>query len=201
MHPRKREVLTRNSASVLSDLRSGLIDTLAGAADSRPIHRRLFHELTPPGHEYYAGNYRGEDYRCLRYLNVMIPGDPQVGFPSNWVLGYVREIAGLIRGGISALDLARQVPDGQLPREQKVLYVVIFACRIFELFLRVHPYADGNGHAARFIVWAILGRYGYWPKRWPLDPRPPDPPYSELIRQYRSGNRERLEAYILSTLS
>jgi len=69
-----------------------------------------------------------------------------------------------------ALDGAHKLPNAHLPREQKLAYAVIFACSIFVTFLQIHPYANGNGHAARLVVWAILGRYGYWPKSWPIEP-------------------------------
>jgi hypothetical protein len=59
---------------------------------------------------------------------------------------------------------------------------------------------NGNGHAARFVLWTILGRYGYWPERWRVDPRPPDPPYTQLIFDYRSGNHEPLETYVLQSV-
>jgi fido (protein-threonine AMPylation protein) len=200
VHPKKREVLGRKAKEVLVDLRRGRLDTLENATDSRRVHRRLFLELTPQGYEYYAGNYRGDSYRCLRYYDVTIPADPRVGFRAAYVLGFMRELAARITSGVGALDLAGNIPDPNFTPHLKALNVVVFACHIFEAFLRIHPYVDGNGHAARFILWAILGRYGYWPRRWPIDPRPPDPPYSELIREYRSGNREPLEAYVFSTL-
>jgi Fic family protein len=79
--------------------------------------------------------------------------------------------------------------------------VVVVACMVFELFLRIHPYANGNGHAARFCTWAILGAFGYWPERWPIEPRPPDPPYTQLLVDYRNGNRVPLERYLLSCIA
>jgi len=33
-------------------------------------------------------------------------------------------------------------------------------CRVFELFLRIHPYANGNDHVARFVVWGVLRSLG-----------------------------------------
>jgi hypothetical protein len=37
-------------------------------------------------------------------------------------------------------------------------------------------------------------------RRLPLEPRPPDPPYSDLIKLYRDGNKQPLEIYIGSML-
>ena len=102
-----------------------------------------------------------------------------------------------ILGGPTAAGL----PSGQLSDEDKALYTVMFACRVFEIFLRVHPYANGNGHVARFLIWSILGRYDYWPQQWPIEPRPPDPPDSQLIVEYRNGNPEPLEQYVLQCIA
>jgi len=44
----------------------------------------------------------------------------------------------------------------------------------------------------RFLVWAILGRYGYWPNRWPIGPCPSHPEYAPLIVRYRNGDRNAL---------
>jgi Fic family protein len=71
----------------------------------------------------------------------------------------------------------------------EVLHVVGIACQVFDLFLQVHPYANGNGHVARFIMWALLGRYGFWPVRWPIEPRLKDPEYISMLLRHRNGDR------------
>jgi hypothetical protein len=87
----------------------------------------------------------------------------------------------------------------QVSAEQKLLFVVACASRLFELILRIHPYANGNGHAARFLIWAVLVRYGYPPKKWPIHPRPADP-YIDVIARYRSGDLEALETYVINNI-
>jgi hypothetical protein len=105
------------------------------------------------------------------------------------------ELRDIIGSGIDALDA-----DQSLTRRQRLSYLVILACRVFELFLRSHPYANGNGHAARFMVWCVLGRDEHWPRSWPVEPRPADPPYSDFIKRYRDGDKEPLERFVASTL-
>jgi hypothetical protein len=112
----------------------------------------------------------------------------------------MKGIAQWVGNSLKALDEGCRVPDAQMPKEQKVLFVVAFACKVFELFLRVHPYANGNGHAARFLTWSILGRYGYWPRQWPIHPRPNEPTYVEMISRYRSGDIYPLEQYFLNNI-
>jgi fido (protein-threonine AMPylation protein) len=199
-HPRRGEVLARRQKEVLVDLGRHHFNTVEIAVNTRPVHRRLFFELTPPNHEYYAGHYRGESYRCLYEYQVMVHGDPRVGSDPAVVAAELKQIERVIRDGLAVLDANRNVPDAHVSKAQKLLHVVVLACRVFEVFLRIHPYANGNGHAARFLIWSLLSRYGYWPKGWPIEPRPPDPPYTQLITEYRNGNWEPLEEFVLNTV-
>ena len=198
--PRHKEILSKRIAKTLVLLRQGKLDSLALAADSRLFHGHLFTRLTPPGYAYYAGHFRGESFRCLRYYPVGVHNDPRVGYPPDFVLGFMVEMEQRIRAGVGALDVAHRLPSSHLPQKDKLKNAVIFACRVFELFLRIHPYANGNGHAARFIVWSILTRFGFWPNSWPIEPRPPDPPYTQLIQDYRDGKREPLETFVLRSV-
>ena len=198
-HPR-RNTLVSKVARVLVRLRRGQIETLEHCEDTRPIHEEFFLELTPPGFEYYAGHYRGEDFLCLRAYQVTVGSDPRVGFAASVVPEEMSHVARRMRSGMGGLDAAHRYPHAQIPADIKLLHTVMFACQILELFLRVHPYANGNGHVGRFLVWAILGRYGYWPRQWSVEPRPPDPPYTQLIVEYRNGNPEPLEEFVLQCI-
>ena len=194
-------LLKTRTKSFLIGLRTGQVDTRASTTDSRAHHRDFFAGLTPPNHTYFAGNYRGESFRCLKYYEVRVPSDPRVGYPAPGVEPALQDLRSVIESGLAALDTAAVLPLAVLSDEDKLLYVVAFACRVFEIFLRIHPYANGNGHIGRFIIWCVLGRYGYWPVRFPIEPRPPDPPYCDLIAQHRNGNCGPLEAFVLSCIA
>jgi len=193
-----REILTARAATVLRALRNGEIDTRALAVDTRPLHGELFHELVPPKCDYYAGHYRGEKFRCLRNYGVWMPGDSRVGEQPSRVLARMTQLAEPIQTAIVAFDTEHEI--ARVDQRHRLLYVVATACCIFVTFLQIHPFANGNGHAARFFLKSFLGRYGYWLKRWPLEPRPPDPPYTELIKNHRNGNPEPLETHILKCM-
>lgn len=199
-HPKRAAILKHKAAILLIQMRQQNFDAADNASDSRLVHRFLFSDLTPPQHDYFAGHYRGEDFFCLRHYNANIPSDPRVGYHPRVVPEKMAQLTEWIELGIKALDTAYQLPEDQLSPADHLLNTVAFTCKVFEEILRVHPYANGNGHAARFVVWAILGRYGYWPKHFSLHPSPPDIPYTDCILQYRNGNTQPLEEYLLKSI-
>jgi fido (protein-threonine AMPylation protein) len=199
-YPNRSQILQKEIKSILIELRGRILDSLQFALDTRPLHLRMFYQLAPIDYKYYAGHYRGENFRCLKYNQVGIRSDSRVGFPPHQVQGFINELGKIVQETVTALDEGMEKPSAQIPSGDKILYIVIAVCRIFEFFLRIHPYVNGNGHTARFCMWALLGRYGLAPVDWPIEPRPDDPPYTNLIVEYRNGNQEPLERYILKTL-
>jgi hypothetical protein len=191
-----QDVLQRTTADVLADLRSGGLDTRTCACDTRQIHRRLFSELTPAERQYLAGHYRGEPFPCLQHYGVKVRGDERVGCPPHLVLVTMAKFTAEIARGVDKIDAMIRT----LRPADQVLLPVRFACWVFEAFLRIHPYANGNGHIARFSIWAVLGRYGLWPNKWSVEPRPNDARYIPAIMRYRDGYPQELETLVLSCL-
>jgi fido (protein-threonine AMPylation protein) len=109
-------------------------------------------------------------------------------------------LAGDIEGALNDCDVVWMVPNAVFSAAEKLTKVVRVAVAIFVYFLEIHPYANGNGHAARFILIAALARHGIFLRRWQLHPRPQDPPYNDAIAEYRSGNRGLLERFVLSCI-
>ena len=166
--------------------------------DTRPAHSEMFKGTTPTATPYFAGHYRGEPFKCLEFLSVMVLSDSRVGVPPQRVAPDMTNLADhIIRAGFSAISVGHALPTTKVPDEDKLYYVVTFACRVMVEFLRIHPYANGNGHMGRFIVWIILVKFGYQPKRWPLHE---SPPYHDLIRIYRDGDSSKLEGFVLQCL-
>ena len=192
-HPHRTAVPIR-CEKILNELEQGGLDIGRCLRDTRPQHAEIFINLTPANQPYLAGNYRGGKGRCLRYLEVRVEGDKRVGSPPARVAADMANFNGSLLGrGLKALEEAFAIPDVKLPPAEKLNYVVKFSCRLLVQFLRIHPYANGNGHIGRLIVWFIMARFGYWPREWPLDGHPP---YDELLSMYRDGDEQPLEDFV-----
>ena len=150
--------------------------------DTREVHREMFCQLTELAHPYFAGHYRGQDHKCLRAYAVGVSNDPKVGYAPWLVDSAMKEFADEVMRTIGKADIFWQQKGMDVPR--KILTIVRVGCRLFELFLRIHPYANGNGHAARFLFLSLLARYEIKPKTWPVEPRP-QPPYGDHLALYR----------------
>ena len=198
-HPQRAQLASR-VASLLLQLRTTGYDCTSLLCDSRPFHEQLFAGLTPPSAPYYAGHYRGESFHCLEEYPVGVAGDPRVGAPPQLVLSLMANVARQVQQYLPVADALWKEPETSVSSARKLEATVTMAATVFEYFLRVHPYANGNGHIARLRVWAILGRYGFWPRGWPVEPRTADPAYASRIMAFRSGNQGPLVQFFLGVL-
>jgi fido (protein-threonine AMPylation protein) len=106
-----------------------------------------------------------------------------------------------VRSRISDLlsELEAKGNDPFFTEAVRTNFVVAAAAWFFVEYLRVHPYANGNGHLARFIISALMGNYGRWPVRWTVDPRPGGN-YDQLISAYRDGDPAPLERALFDAI-
>lgn len=193
--------LWKSQTAVLTKIRDLEYTVKKHAINLRPLHHELFEFLTPSGQEYFAGNYRGCHKRCLRSYDVQIQGDPRVGVPANAVEKSMHLFAQAIFKTVEQLDLIFLQPGSAIDSSHRAIAVVRVACAMFVDFLTIHPFANGNGHVARSLLWIVLAKYGYEPSNWTIDPRPTFPQYSDLIIKHRSGERHLLENFVLSCLT
>jgi fido (protein-threonine AMPylation protein) len=193
--PNHKDVLRQRSAELARELLRPKFDTVGRTSNTKPTHKRLFSGLTPELFPGFAGNYRGCDLPELKHYRVTIPSDPRVGTLPENVLPAITMLASEIARGIAALDSQEK----SRPRAEFLIVAIQFACLIFEAFLRIHPYANGNGHVARWMMWALLGRYRFWFRGFQIEPKP-GPPYSDLIKAHRNGQRAGLESFLLSAV-
>jgi hypothetical protein len=99
-----------------------------------------------------------------------------------------------------SLDQLWNMDEKSVPMASKIRRTAELIAWAFNTLLLIHPYANGNGHMARFMAVAVFLRYGLRPRRWPINARPADPPYSELIRRYQHGDTEGFIRFLILCL-
>jgi len=126
--------------------------------------------------------------------SVYVAGDKAVGTVPIAVAGQMRFFEKRLNE--IALEVAKYIADPNETPGKKLLFVIAFAAELHTEFLRIHPYANGNGHIGRFIVVCFAGHFKFWPKTWDIHGKPAEP-YVALLTQFRNGDREPLIARIL----
>ena len=200
-HAERARLLPEAAAKILTGIQAGKYPIIPFAKNTKPIHLELFTGLTPPGFDYFAGNYRGSHHKCLKNYEVGIAGDPRVGSKAAAVQSEIDRLGNSIASWAEKIDKALAALHHPMTPANRALAVVKLACNSFVSFLTVHPYADGNGHAARALLWVLLFRFGYVPSGWTIEPRPGIPDYGVMIAQHRRGMRDPLEQYVLTRIS
>ena len=199
-HPRRSMVLRAESARLLLDLIEQRLDAKKLIADTRDAHRRLFSKLTPPNQPNLAGHYRGEDFPYLKNRSVSIPGNPIVGCPPHQIKSELFKFNELAQSAITRIDLLTAAPTPLISEGEKFMGIIQCTANLSAHFLAIHPYANGNGHVGRLIMVALLGRYGHWPAKLDIEPRPSGSIYNVAIQQYQNGNPVHLEQFLMSSI-
>lgn len=161
--------------------------------DTRPVHKEIFKDVTPAQCDYFAGNYRGAPFLYLQDYRVVIGEDE--GTSPELVESQMLEFSDKVEGWLEQLN-QRINTDSKLSRSQKLLYFLEFISTIFVRFLVIHPYANGNGHMARLMVWTFLQKKGQPLTFWSVDKRPIRP-LVDCIIAFRRGDVMPLMKYFL----
>lgn len=150
-------------------------------ADLRRWHRITYEACTVPAST-HVGGFRGDGHSDLVDYEVGI-GPPMVdGFPERmgvWardVQPAVANLFGQIGLAFAALDAV--VSAGSTPTDVDVLAEVVgVAAAVHGEWIRIHPFANGNGRTARLLAAHVALRYGL-PVFVTLKPRPHDVAYT-----------------------
>lgn len=191
-------LLTERSVRIVSAfLSQERAPTVALMRDTRPLHAALFDGLTPVDMPYFAGHYRGEPFANLQRYVVYF--GPNKGVDPWWVLKSINQLSDQIRDQLLALEKLWDVNVPELPMEDKLVRLAEVGAAIFERFLTIHPYADGNGHISRMLLVALCSLFGLRAVI-SIHPRPTGVPLAQLLQMHRTGNRRPLVMYILQII-
>lgn len=202
-HPKRKKLLTKRQREILTALLAGTFDIHGITDDSRPVHRDLFEGLTPPKHGYYAGNYRGSNFHCLLQYEICIQGDPKVGVKASSVATAMQLFSAELRRAIERLDIQLVKLGVLISPAYRMAITAQLVCHAFVSYLTIHPFANGNGHVARVLMFSVLSRFNYYPEHWSIEPQPQfqNLDYGQLIFEFRRGNRTPFETFLVTCLS
>lgn len=135
-------------------------------------HRRLYRGVALPV-PYYAGEPRDSDPECPELQGYEVAVGTMRGTPSELVPAALSDFEASAQRAVAGLDEA--IPAGRLPADGSELHGVLSLCAVLHgEWVRIHPFANGNGRTARLWAnWAAL-RYGL-PPFVTVKPRPGNP--------------------------
>jgi len=180
----------RIAANYLTTLRLAQADAqLRKPLTSRRLrewHRQLYQGCAVPSAQ-YVGNYRG-DVRHAELVDYEVGLVGPTGGPPDRVGVWSRDVATTVErflrdlaAALSSLDAL--IPDLRVALTREQLERVVTACAVAHgEWVRIHPFANGNGRVARLLANAIAMRYGLRPFV-ELKPRPADVMYARVARE------------------
>lgn len=185
--PRDRQAIAANAQALVRSF------VATAARRERPTvalvcswHERIYDGCHVPSID-YRGGLRGDPARPDLFDYEVGVGPIQAdGLPENvgvWSAGVpaaVEALVGDVREAVAVLDV--RFPVGTRPASVEELDTVVsFLAAVHGEWVRVHPFANGNGRTARaFSAWLCL-RYGL-PVFVSVAPRPHDVAYSRAAR-------------------
>ncbi len=171
--------LRANLARVLSSARDEATGRATPSlATAREWHRVMMAGLDVPNPD-YVGRYRGET--GLQGINVRI--GKHYGVRSDLVAAALAQFEQTLQNAAATLD-QQIAPDQDLTADQ--LAAVIDLCAwVHAEWVRIHPFANGNGRTARLWANYIAMRYGL-PSFVRLRPRP-ESPYGDTAAEAMQG--------------
>ena len=185
--PKNLSLIQANAARLITDLRAGAGERrLLTGEDLCHWHAQLYAGCQVPIAG-YLGHFRG-DPAVPELINYEVGlgaalKDGTLEKMGVWARRVSEEMAAVL-AGLNAVfaDLDGRLPIGKPPSTaDEILQVISFAALAHGEFLRVHPFANGNGRIARLLVAFICLRYGV-PMFVHIKPRPESDEYLRASR-------------------
>lgn len=148
-------------------------------------HRGIYRDVELPV-SYYAGEIRDSDPDFPELFGYEVAVGSSPGVPSRHVPGQLERFERWLVEAVGRLDPI--LPEGDKPTEPGVLHSVLTLCAISHgEWVRIHPFANGNGRTARLWAnWCAL-RYGL-PPFVRLRPRPAGDAYGSAAADSMRGD-------------
>jgi fido (protein-threonine AMPylation protein) len=173
--PADAPTIAANAAKVLYDIaRDAARRESPTVALAQQWHRDLYEGIARP-FDYYAGEFRDSDRSFPDLIGYEVQVGSALGVPSALVPQALQRFEQAAQTAAGSLDNA--IPTGADPSMMApaALHGVLTYCAVLHgEWVRIHPFANGNGRTARLWAnWAAL-RYGL-PPFVTIKPRPQHP--------------------------
>ncbi len=178
---------------IVEDAPHGTAPTVAMA---KRWHRQLYAGITLPV-TYYAGQVRDSDDRYPLLVDYEILVGNRPGVPARQVPGALKQFEHQFSDAVAALD-ARLSLDDELDPAGAEFYVTLVAVAHGE-WIRIHPFANGNGRTARLWTHWLAARYDL-PPLLRVKPRPDDRRYGNASDASMDGDHRLMRAWLLDRL-
>jgi fido (protein-threonine AMPylation protein) len=154
-------------------------------------HRSIYRGVPLPV-PYYAGEIRDSDASFPELIGYDVVVGSLPGVPHGDVPAALTAFEAGLGTVCSRLDAA--IPAGSPPRSSATLTAVVrLAAQAHGEWVRIHPFANGNGRTARCWANFVSLRYGL-PAIATIKPRPADVLYGQAARASMLGNHGPTEA-------
>ena len=159
--------MTAGCSTLLAEITADPARRKAILADPRDLHRTLFASFTPPGHNEYAGTYRGT--RGTTLVGRRMSSDSQLEVGGQFEFCLPDEVPA--RMNLLLDNMQQWLRDASTDDYGKLLGLSYTFC----WFGKIHPFLDGNGHVQRAIFAAMATEFGFpLSARFAIHPRPYD---------------------------
>lgn len=173
--PGDAQRIAANAATVLGRIAADAEDRAVPTVRmAMQWHRNLYEGIARP-FDYYAGEPRDTDDRFPDLIGYEVQVGNARGVPSAMVPQALQQFEAGAQAGAVTLDSV--IPAGTRPttlQTQELHGVLTYCAALHGEWVKIHPYANGNGRTARLWAnWAAL-RYGL-PPFVTIKPRPRSP--------------------------
>ncbi len=178
--------------SVLIQAQLASLQRIPSTADIARWHRHAFKELVPL--DYYAGGFRQDDPArpCLRQ-NVQVLGVAGEDYAR------VLDAVGILDAGMRDRMSSLEIQWSNLGGPARVRALAVTVGLVVGVFIKIHPFLNGNGRMSRVLWSVLLHRLGY-PFRLSVLAHPAVTDYDNAMAEAMKGNYAPVVALVLDAL-
>ncbi len=197
--PRDQAIIEANLHRVLrSIVQQAPRRDAPSVAMARGWHQRIYRNVRVPI-PYYAGEFRDSDPELPELFGYEVAVGPHPGVPARDVPAQLESFESFMAGAVGRLDPVIRV--GEKPNEPAQIHSALTLCAISHgEWVRIHPFANGNGRTARLWAnWCAL-RFGL-PPFVRLRPRPAGDAYGVAAAESMRGDHRAMVMVFLDLLT